>query len=79
MPTGHTQTAERLVPLRNCGRSWDLPRVATTLEEWLATASAVGIKPTAEAKTASELDKARRYLRNLSPETLSALRAEGVI
>jgi hypothetical protein len=67
-------------PTKNSWRGQSLQQVTDLLE----TQEALGIgllspKTTKTTKTTPELERARKYLRGLSPETLLVLRKEGVI
>ena len=79
LTTAQTTRVKTLEPKANDWRGVCREEVIDKVNELLITIHGA-IAPTPTAKSAAtELEKARKYISGLSPETLAALRKEGVI
>ena len=68
-----------IAPAANACKGYSLPQWQAIMEEWEVLALTAGMPTPRATVEKSELEKARAYIAKLSAETLTALRAEGVI
>jgi hypothetical protein len=79
LPLALCKALRALAPKANQHRNATLAQWHDIVEEWTFIAATAGLKPAAPKAEKSELEKARAYIAKLAPETIVALRAEGVI
>jgi hypothetical protein len=68
-----------MAPTANSGKGYSLAQWQAVMEEWEILALTAGMPTPRATIEKSELEKARAYIAKLSPETITTLRAEGVI
>jgi hypothetical protein len=68
-----------MAPTANSGKGYSLAQWQAVMVEWEILALTAGMPTPRATIEKSELEKARAYIAKLSPETITTLRAEGVI
>jgi hypothetical protein len=68
-----------MAPTANSGKGYSLAQWQAVMVEWEILALTAGMPTLRATVEKSELEKARAYIAKLSPETITTLRAEGVI